>query len=119
MGNPHCVLFVDNLESFPVYEVGSQLEKHELFPQGTNVEFVTIQSRDTINVRTWERGVGETTACGTGACASVAVANRLGKSEKKVRVNLVGGSLLVELNHSVTLEGPVEKVFEGQLFSDD
>ncbi len=119
MGNPHCVAFVHNLQSFPVHEVGHKLEKHRYFPEGTNVEFVVVKDRETINVRTWERGVGETTACGTGACASVAAAYRLGKTGKNVKVNLLGGNLLVELGDSVTLEGPVEKVFEGQLFSDD
>ena len=119
MGNPHCVTFVHDLESFPVHEVGRRLEKHRYFPEGTNVEFVVVKDTETINVRTWERGVGETTACGTGACASVAAAYRLGKTGKKVKVNLLGGNLLVELGDSVTLEGPVEKVFEGQLFSDD
>jgi diaminopimelate epimerase len=119
MGNPHCVTFVPNSESYPVHEIGPRLEKHPDFPEGTNVEFVTIQNEGAINVRTWERGVGETSACGTGACASVAVTHRLRKTGKKVKVSLPGGSFLVELGDTVTLEGPVEKVFEGQISDDD
>jgi len=118
MGNPHCVTFIEDLESYPVHEVGPQLEKHAYFPEGTNVEFVSVQSQAEIRVRTWERGVGETTACGTGACATVAAASRLGKTGSSVKVQLLGGSLLVELGNSVTLEGPVERVFGAELFSD-
>jgi diaminopimelate epimerase len=119
MGNPHCVLFVSDLESHPIRETGPLLERHSSFPKGTNVEFVRIQNSQEIAVRTWERGVGETSACGTGACASVAAANRLGKTGNRVQVNLSGGVLFVELGKTVTLEGEVEKVFEGQLFQDD
>lgn len=118
MGNPHCVTFIEDVESFPVHEIGPQLERHAYFPEGTNVEFVSIQSPEEIKVRTWERGVGETAACGTGACASVAAASRLGKTGKRVKVQLPGGNLLVELRDSVTLEGPVERVFEAELFDD-
>ncbi len=119
MGNPHCVTFVSDLDSFPVHEIGRKLEKDLKFPEGTNVEFIVVQDREVINVRTWERGVGETSACGTGACASVAAANRLNKTAKRVKVNLTGGSLLVELGDTIALEGPAEKVFEAQLFGDD
>ena len=119
MGNPHCVTFVPNFESYPVREIGPQLEKHPYFPEHTNVEFVTVQDQGEISVRTWERGVGETSACGTGACASAAAAHRLNRTGKKVQVNLLGGTLHVELGDSITLEGLVEKVFEGQLFQDD
>lgn len=116
MGNPHCVTFINDLETFPVQLVGSKLEKHPHFPEGTNVEFVTVQGKERISIRTWERGVGETPACGTGACASVVAAHRLGKTGKRVNVTLLGGNLLVELGPTVTLEGSVEKIFEGQLF---
>jgi diaminopimelate epimerase len=119
MGNPHCVTFVLNSELYPVHEIGAQLEKHPYFPEHTNVEFVTVQNQGEITVRTWERGVGETSACGTGACASAAAAHRLNKTGKKVEVNLLGGTLLVELDGSIALEGLVEKIFEGQLFQDD
>ena len=118
MGNPHCVTFVEDVESYPVHEVGPRLERHAYFPEGTNVEFVSIQSPEEIRVRTWERGVGETSACGTGACASVAAASRLGKIGKRVKVQVQGGNLLVELGDSVSLEGPVERVFEAELFDD-
>ena len=118
MGNPHCVTFVEDVESYPVHEVGPLLERHTCFPEGTNVEFVSVQSPREIKVRTWERGVGETTACGTGTCASVAAASRLGKTERRVKVQLQGGELLVELGDSAILEGLVEKVFEAGLFDD-
>jgi len=118
MGNPHCVTFVEDVESYPVHEVGPLLERHTCFPEGTNVEFVSVESPREIKVRTWERGVGETTACGTGTCASVAAASRLGKTERRVKVQLQGGELLVELGDSAILEGLVEKVFEAELFDD-
>jgi diaminopimelate epimerase len=118
MGNPHCVTLVEEVESFPVHTVGPLLEKHAYFPEGTNVEFVNIKSPEEIRIRTWERGVGETAACGTGACASVAATSRLGKTGSKVRVQLQGGELLVELEDSAILEGPVEKVFEAELFDE-
>ena len=117
MGNPHCVTFVEDVKSFPVHEIGPLLERHAYFPEGTNVEFVSVQSPQEIVVRTWERGVGETTACGTGTCASVAAASRLGKTERRVKVQLQGGELLVKLGDSAILEGPVEKVFEAELFN--
>ncbi len=119
IGNPHCVTLVSNLESFPVNEIGPRIEKDSIFPKGTNVEFITVKDEGEISVRTWERGVGETTACGTGACASVAVAHRLGKTGRNVKVNLLGGKLFVRLGSTITLEGSVEKVFEAKMFGDD
>ncbi len=113
MGNPHCVVFVEDVEGYPVQKLGPLLENHELFPKRTNVEFVQIISRDKLKVRVWERGVGETMACGTGACASVVAAKVLGKVDETVTVKLPGGELTVEYRSVVFMEGPAEKVFEG------
>ncbi len=114
MGNPHCVVFVENVENYPVDVFGPIIEKHKLFPKRTNVEFAQIISRRKIKVRVWERGVGETLACGTGACASVVAANVLGKVDENVAVQLLGGELMVEYrNNVVFVEGPAKKVFEG------
>jgi diaminopimelate epimerase len=116
IGNPHCVTFVENLASFPLEKVGPKIEKHEKFPKRVNAEFVQILSPKEVKVRVWERGVGETMACGTGACASVAASYILGKTGKKVKVNLLGGSLEVSYNGRLFMEGPVAKVFAGELF---
>ena len=116
IGNPHCVMFVDDVDSFPVEKVGTIIENHEVFPNHTNVEFVQICRSDELKVRVWERGCGETLACGTGACASAVAANRLGLADTKVTVCLRGGNLLVELKDHVLMTGPAEKVFEGRTF---
>ncbi|MEM2337672.1 MAG: diaminopimelate epimerase [Candidatus Bathyarchaeia archaeon] len=114
MGNPHCVIFVEDVKSYPVADIGPILEKHELFPRRTNVEFVQVVSNKKLKVRVWERSVGETLACGTGACASVVAANILGKVGETVVVELLGGELTVEYHGGVVfMEGPAEKVFEG------
>lgn len=116
IGNPHCVTFVENVASVPLEKIGPKIEKHEKFPKRVNAEFVQILSPKEIKVRVWERGVGETMACGTGACASVAASYILGKTGKKVKVNLLGGSLEVSYNGRLFMEGPVAKVFAGELF---
>jgi len=116
MGNPHCVILVDNVDEFPIERIGPIIESHESFPNRTNVEFVQISGRNELKVRVWERGCGETLACGTGACASAAAANRLGRVGTIVKVRLKGGQLLVELAEHVLMTGPAEKVFEGKLF---
>ncbi|MEM3608776.1 MAG: diaminopimelate epimerase [Candidatus Bathyarchaeia archaeon] len=116
LGNPHCIIFVDKVDGYPVSDVGPKIERHKLFPNRTNVEFVQIISKKEIRVRTWERGVGETLACGTGACASVVAANLLGKIGERATVHLLGGDLKVEyLNGTVFMDGPAEKVFEGYI----
>jgi diaminopimelate epimerase len=116
IGNPHCVIFVDNVDNYPVEVVGPKVETHKLFPKRVNVEFVQVLSRDMLKVRVWERGVGETLACGTGACASVIAAKVLGKVTEKTSVQLPGGNLSVEFKgENVFLEGPAEKVFEGEI----
>lgn len=116
VGNPHCVVFVDNVADYPVEIVGPKLERHEFFPKRTNVEFVQLVSRGKLKVRIWERAVGETLACGTGACASVAAAKVLGKVDDKVVVELLGGMLAIEYKgDTIFMEGPAEKVFEGKI----
>jgi diaminopimelate epimerase len=116
VGNPHCVIFVDAVDDFPVQHVGSKIERHRLFPKRTNVEFAQVLSENEAKVRVWERGCGETLACGTGACAAVAAGNLLRKLGSKVRVHLLGGDLEVEYAEHLFLNGPAEKVFEGTLF---
>lgn len=115
LGNPHCVIFVDDVKAFPVQYVGSKIETHNMFPKRTNVEFVQTVNRKEIKVRVWERGVGETLACGTGACASAVASYILGKTNKKVTVHLLGGDLEVQYNSSIIMKGSAIKVFEGEL----
>jgi diaminopimelate epimerase len=116
VGNPHCVIFVDDVDDFPVQRVGSKIENHRVFPKRTNVEFAQVLSENEVKVRVWERGCGETLACGTGACATVVAGNLLKKLGGKVRVHLLGGDLEVEYAQRLFLNGPAEKVFEGTLF---
>ncbi len=116
MGNPHCVIFVDDLETIDLEKIGPQIETHPIFPQSTNVEFVKINNRQDISVKVWERGAGITLACGTGACACC-VAGILNKLlDTKVLVHLPGGDLEIEWekedNH-VVMRGNAEYVFEG------
>ena len=117
MGNPHAVIVVDNVMAFPVIYYGPLLEMHEIFPKRTNVEFIEILNPSEIKMRVWERGAGETMACGTGASA-VAVASSLkGLTEKNVTVHLTGGDLIIEWakdNH-VYMTGPAEEAFTGQI----
>ncbi len=118
MGNPHCVTFVENIDVFPVYSVGKLVENHKAFPRRTNAVFVQVNSRNELTVRVWERGCGETLACGTGICAAVAAANKLGKIGNRVNVHALGGDLQVEVDDTIYLIGPAEKVFEGTLFKE-
>jgi len=115
MGNPHCVIFVENVDECPVEYVGQLVENHEAFPKRTNVEFVQVLGKNELKVRVWERGCGETMACGTGACASALAANRLGKVAGRVKVHLRGGDLQLDVGEHVFMTGPAEKVFEGKL----
>ncbi|MBC7131208.1 diaminopimelate epimerase [Candidatus Bathyarchaeota archaeon] len=117
IGNPHCVIFVDDVSSITIEKIGPKLEKHEIFPKGTNVEFVQVINPNEIKVRVWERGVGETLACGTGACASAIASHILGKTNKKVKVKLLGGTLEILYDGAeVFMEGSATKVFVGELF---
>jgi diaminopimelate epimerase len=117
MGNPHLVLFVDEQPAdMPVISAGPLLETHEAFPEKTNVEFVHIAG-DRLLTRVWERGVGETMACGTGACAVLAAANEAGLAPARAEVVFPGGTLTVERTPegTMTLTGPAEHVFDGRL----
>jgi diaminopimelate epimerase len=96
MGNPHAVLFVDKVSDFPVREIGPVIEHHTDFEKGTNVEFIQYKSKSEIEMRVWERGVGETLSCGTGACAAVVAGVATGVLSRKVVVHLRGGDLQVE-----------------------
>lgn len=116
MGNPHAVLRVDAVEDAPVAHLGPLLERHGRFPQRTNVGFMQIVAPNQIRLRVFERGTGETLACGSGACAAVAVGRVWGRLEPKVRVELPGGGLTIHWageGHSVLMTGPAASVFEG------
>ena len=118
MGNPHAVCFTDNINDIDIAEVGPTVENDENFPNRTNVEFIDIVSEKEINMRVWERGVGETLACGTGACAAVVASILNGYTERKVTVNLLGGKLEIhwnKKNNHVYLKGPARTVFEGEI----
>jgi len=116
MGNPHAIIFVDDVVQFPVEQYGPLIEKHSAFPRKTNVEFVQILSPTALKMRVWERGAGITLACGTGACATLVAAVLTGNSERSATVGLPGGPLAItwsdEDNH-VYMTGPAEEVFSG------
>jgi len=116
VGNPHCVVFVDSVDDIPVNIIGPKIENHPLFPNRINVMFTEILRKNKIKIRSWERGCGETLACGTGACAAVVAGNLLRKIEKKVMVCLQGGDLEIENMDHIIMKGSAEKVFEGRLF---
>lgn len=115
MGNPHCVIFVNDLKNFPVKFFGPKIERHPLFPNKVNVEFVEVLNKNVLNVRVWERGCGETLACGTGACASAVASNLLKKVGKEVEVKLKGGKLKVKVDDEILMRGPAVKAFEGEV----
>lgn len=116
IGNPHCVIFVEDVDGFPVEKWGPLIERHRLFPKRVNVEFAELLKDGKVKVRTWERGCGETLACGTGACAVAAVANRLGLAGDTVEVVLKGGALRVTVEGDrLIMEGPAVKVYEGAI----
>lgn len=118
MGNPHAVVYVENVKNLPLEEIGPKFEKHTAFPESVNTEFVRVIDRKTLEMRVWERGSGETLACGTGACA-VAVASVLnGYTENEVTVRLLGGNLKIfwdRAENLVYMTGPAEIVFEGEI----
>ncbi len=118
MGNPHAVLFVDDAEKAPVETIGPRVETHALFPARTNVEFVSVRDRSNLRMRVWERGVGVTLACGTGACAAAVTAHRRGLTDRKVHVELDGGTLTIEWragDDHVLMTGPVMEVYTGEI----
>lgn len=115
MGNPHAIILVDDVFHFPVTYYGPLIENHSLFPQRINVEFIEVLSETEIRMRVWERGAGETMACGTGASAAAAATSLKGKTGRKVTVHLPGGDLFIEWagdNH-IYMTGPAARVFEG------
>ena len=118
MGNPHAVIFTDHVAELPLEKIGPDFENHERFPRRTNAEFVEIEDREHVFMRVWERGTGETLACGTGCCA-VAVAGVLnGLTEDTVTVKLLGGELLIHWDREeniVYMTGPAVSVFEGEI----
>ena len=118
MGNPHAVTYIDNVDGFPLEVYGPVMESHELYPRKINSEFVEVIDRKTLKMRVWERGAGETLACGTGACAVTVATVLNGLCDKKVTVKLLGGDLEVEWNENdnhVYMTGPAVKVFEGEI----
>lgn len=119
MGNPHCVLVVDSVDSADVERLGPLLESHPRFPQRVNVGFMEVVNRNEVNLRVYERGAGETLACGTGACAAVTSGQLRGLLDPGVKVNLPGGSLFIEWGGegtTVKMTGPAARVFEGQIY---
>ena len=116
MGNPHCAVFVEDVKNFDVHYYGSLIENNKMFPKRINVEFVQITDDKNVLVRTWERGSGETLACGTGACAVYSIMRKTGKiKENGLNVNLYGGTLNISggLDEGVYMVGPAEEVFTG------
>lgn len=121
MGNPHCVVFVENVECIPLERIGPLFEHHPLFPEGINTEFVQVSDSYTLHMRVWERGSGETLACGTGACAATVAATLCGHCLRgeEISVILRGGKLRIRwVNDRVWMTGPARRVFEG-VWEDD
>lgn len=118
MGNPHAVVFVDDVSSLELEKIGPLFENHTCFPRRTNTEFVRVLDRENIEMRVWERGTGETLACGTGACASVVASVLNGLTQEQVTVKLLGGNLQIRWNREedlVYMTGPAATVFEGEI----
>jgi diaminopimelate epimerase len=118
MGNPHCVVFLANVDDLQLAELGPQFERHPFFPQRVNTEFIKVLGRTELRMRVWERGSGETTACGTGACAAVVAAVLNDKTERRATVHLDGGDLDIEWNpvdNHVLMTGAAEEVFSGEI----
>jgi len=116
MGNPHCITFVSDVEEVPIGVIGPKMENHQVFPRRTNVEFIQVLNRNEVNMRVWERGAGETLACGTGACATGVACILNDLTDRTVTVHLAGGDLLIEWaeNNHVNMTGPAEYVFRGE-----
>jgi diaminopimelate epimerase len=122
MGNPHAITVVDNVDDFKVEKYGSKLEIDTHFPEKANIEFVKIIDENTIKMRVWERGSGETFACGTGACATAVACNLNGLTKDEVTVKLLGGDLKIKWNkenNHIYMTGPAVTVFEGELESEE
>lgn len=124
MGNPHLVYFVPEVEAVALKDVGYALEHHKLFPQRTNVEFVQVMRPDYLKMRVWERGVGITQACGTGACAALVAASRRGLAADKAIICMPGGELTVQWHkdkekHWITMTGPIYTSFRGEIVAEE
>ena len=118
MGNPHCVVFVADVEALDLENLGPEFEHHAFFPQRVNTEFVHVDDPETLIMRVWERGSGETAACGTGACAAVVAGVLTTRTNRRATVRLRGGDLRVEWreeDHHVYMTGPAEEVFRGDI----
>lgn len=115
MGNPHAVCFVDNVGKVDIDKYGRIIEDYKYFPNKTNVEFVEIKDESNIKIRIWERGVGETLSCGTGACAASVISYKYKSTKRDLTVDLLGGSLKTRYDKTIKLKGPVEFVFEGKI----
>lgn len=116
MGNPHAVVFVEDTDTFPLEQIGPKFENHEVFPNRVNAEFVQIIDEQTVKMRVWERGTGETLACGTGACATAVACILNGKTKDDVTVKLLGGDLNIRFDRAenkVYMTGPAKVVFDG------
>lgn len=119
MGNPHFVIFTDDVENIDIVKYGSELEHNAAFPQRCNIEFAQITGKDTIRTRVWERGSGVTMACGTGACATAVAAAFTGRASRKSTIVMDGGELHIEWNEAdnhVYLTGGAEFVFDGEIY---
>jgi diaminopimelate epimerase len=119
MGNPHAIVFVDAPETLDLEKIGPSFENHPLFPERTNTEFVRVEDDGTLTMRVWERGAGETMACGTGACAVLVAAVLNGKCKTENTVHLLGGDLEIQWNRQnnhIFMTGPATFVFDGTLF---
>jgi diaminopimelate epimerase len=120
MGNPHCVIYVEDAASFDLAVWGPKLERHPLFPRKMNVEFATVHSRSQVDMRVWERGAGPTLACGTGACATLVSSVLNGLTDRKATISLAGGDLLIEWsedNNRIYMTGPAAIVYSGALYT--
>ena len=117
MGNPHCVIFVDDADTFPIEKLGTFFEHHKAFPRKTNTEFVSVRDHSHLRMRVWERGAAVTLACGTGSCATLVAGVLTDRTDRLAEIQLDGGRLMVEwaANNHVFMTGPAEMVFEGSL----
>lgn len=118
MGNPHAVVFVDAVDTFPLETVGPLFEHHVMFPNRVNAEFIEVLNRKEVNMRVWERGTGETLACGTGACASAVACILNHKTEDEITLHLLGGDLKVAWDrekNTIYMTGPARVVFDGEI----
>lgn len=119
MGNPHCIVFIEEpVKDFPLEKIGPQFENHERFPKRVNTEFIEVLDRKTANMRVWERGSGETMACGTGACASAVAAVLCGHMDDEITLHLLGGDLMIRWDreqNKVYMTGPATVVFDGDI----